>query len=198
TVDFGHNFFGRVLAGGDHAFSSTEFATKIRSVGIWFSNYAANVSYPVGLANTPEAYLIPVGVDVMRSPSDLTGNTLRSWQVLDQAIPVPYTIGSAEINEADWIPLYDSLPDPLAEIRRYSALGAFDDTGVWGDSRINYSSRLIGRSVWNSQWYLIIPAGSLNGDRALALEMFINGRTGDGEGVKDIKLLFETYSYSGN
>ena len=198
TIDFGHNFFGRVLAGGDHAFSSTEFATKIRSVGLWFSNYAANVSYPVGLANTPEAYLIPVGVDVMRSPSDLTGNTLRSWQVLDQAIPVPYTIGSAEINDADWIPLYDSLPDPLAAIRRYSALGAFDDAGVWSDSRVNHNSRLIGRSVWNSQWYLIIPAGSLNGDRALALEMFINGKSGDGNGVKDIKLLFETYSYSGN
>jgi hypothetical protein len=199
TVDFGYNFFGRVLAGGDHAFSSSDFATKIRSIGIWFSNYGTNVvGYPLGLAYTPEAYLIPVGVDVMRSPSDLTGNTLRSWQVLDQAIPVPYEIGDTEINATDWIPLYDSLPGPLAALRRYNALGAYDDTGVWNSSRINYSSRLIGRSVWNSQWYLIIPAGSLNGARTLALDMFINGKNGDGNGVKDIKLLFETYSYSGN
>ncbi len=197
TVDFGYNFFGRVLAGGDHMFSSTEFATKIRSIGIWFSNYNANVEYPLGLANTPEAYLIPAGVDVMRSPTDLTGKTLRSWQVMDQAIPVPYSIG-AELNNTDWIPLYDSLPDPMNAIRRYNALRACDDTGAWSDTRINYSSRLIGRSVWNSQWYLIIPAGSLNGDRSLALDKFINGKSGDGNGVKDIKLLFETYSYSGH
>ena len=197
TVDFGYNFFGRVLAGGDHYFISSDFATKIRSIGIWFSNYAANVEYPLGLASTPEAYLIPAGIDIMRSPSDLTGGTIRSWEVMDQAIPVPYSIGS-ELENTDWIPLYDSLPDSLAAIRRYNALRACDDTGVWGSTRINYSSRLIGRSVWNSQWYLIIPAGSLNGDRTLALEKFINGKNGDGNGVKDIKLLFETYSYSGN
>ena len=60
------------------------------------------------------------------------------------------------------------------------------------------NSRLIGRSVWNTRWLLIIPAGTLNNDRSLGLDYFINGVSGDGNGVKDIKLLFKTYSYSGN
>ena len=149
------------------------------------------------LANTPRVYLVPAGADIIRSPSDLTGNTLRSWQVQDQAIPVPYAIGDADINAPDWIPLYDSLPDSLATLRRYASMRAYHDGGSWSTSELNYNSRLIGRSVWNTQWYLIIPAGTLNSDRLLALEYFINGTQGDGNGIKDIKLFFETYSYSG-
>jgi len=200
TIDYGHNFFGRLLAGGDNAYSPSHFATKIRSVGIWFSNYNSNASTTGGgLANTPHVYLVPAGADVIRSPSDLTGNTLRSWQVQDQAIPVPYAIGDVDINKPDWIPLYDSLgPDSLATLRRYPSMRAYHDGGGWSVSELNYSSRLIGRSVWNTQWYLIIPAGTLNSDRRLALEYFINGTAGDGNGIKDIKLFFETYSYSGN
>ncbi len=200
TIDFGHNFFGRLLAGGDHAYDPSHFATKIRSVGIWFSNYNNNaVSTGGGLANTPHIYLVPAGADIIRSPSDLTGNTLRSWQVQDQAIPVPYNIGDADINAPDWIPLYDSLgPDSLATLRRFPSMRAYHDAGGWSTSELNYNSRLIGRSVWNTQWYLIIPAGTLNSDRHLALEYFINGAQGDGNGIKDIKLFFETYSYSGN
>jgi hypothetical protein len=56
---------------------------------------------------------------------------------------------------------------------------------------MTYSSRLIGRSVWNTKWLLIIPAGTLYYDRGVALSAFING-------VSDIKLYFQTYSYSGN
>ena len=63
-------------------------------------------------------------------------------------------------------------------------------------------SRLIGRSVWNSRWLLIIPAGTLHSDRNEGLERFINGalvgNQRDGNGVSDIKLFFQTYAYSGN
>ena len=52
-------------------------------------------------------------------------------------------------------------------------------------------SRLIGRSVWNTRWLLIIPAGTLHSDRQRALDTFING-------VSDIKVFFQTYAYSGN
>src|SRR5262249_42518072 len=38
-VNFGENFFGWPLGGGDNTYNSTKFATKIRSVGVWFSNY---------------------------------------------------------------------------------------------------------------------------------------------------------------
>jgi hypothetical protein len=63
-------------------------------------------------------------------------------------------------------------------------------------------SRLIGRSVWNTRWLLIIPAGTLHTDRNEGLERFVNGALfngeRDGNGVSDIKLFFHTYAYSGN
>ncbi len=62
---------------------------------------------------------------------------------------------------------------------------------------MTFNSRLVGRSVWNTQWVLIIPAGTLNSDRDDALDRFINGADGT-NGVTDIKLHFKTYSYEGN
>ena len=59
-------------------------------MGIWFSNYAG-----YGLSNTPRVYLVPVGADVLRSPSDDTLAT-REWQVADQSLPVPFPIGASE------------------------------------------------------------------------------------------------------
>ncbi len=53
------------------------------------------------------------------------------------------------------------------------------------------SNRLIGRSVWNSKWKLVIPGTTLLNDPNEGLERFI--RT-----VRDVKLHFVTYSYSGN
>ena len=57
------------------------------------------------------------------------------------------------------------------------------------------NTRLVGRSVWNTRWLLIIPAGALLNDRDQALDTLI----GDGhDGVQDIQIGFETYSNSGN
>ena len=53
------------------------------------------------------------------------------------------------------------------------------------------NSRLIGRSVWNSQWKLVIPGYTLLGDAEEGLDRFV--RT-----VRDVRLHFVTYSYSGN
>ena len=52
-------------------------------------------------------------------------------------------------------------------------------------------SRLVGRSVWNTEWVLIIPGGTLLNDANAGLDTFINI-------VSDIKIYFQTYSYSGN
>ena len=71
------------------------------------------------------------------------------------------------------------------------------------DDRLD-ATRLIGRSVWNDQWYLIIPAGSMNADRDKALSVFVSGLDTNGDGkldlkpVTDIKIGFRTYSQSGN
>jgi hypothetical protein len=49
----------------------------------------------------------------------------------------------------------------------------------------------VGRSVWNTGWTLIIPGRTLNTDPDEGLDRFI-------EQVSDIKLVFETYGFSGN
>ena len=63
TINFGQNFFGWPLGGGDNSYDSSHFATKIRSVGVWFANYNNTT-----LANQPRVYLVPVGSDIMTSP----------------------------------------------------------------------------------------------------------------------------------
>lgn len=198
SVNFGENFFGNPLAAGQNAYDSSRFATKIRGVGVWFTGYDGGTNNTDSvLARQPRVYLIPAGQDVMRSPSwDGTqrapggnGSRLRSWQVVDQAIPMPYPVGD-ELNSRDWIPIHDSLPGPWAQARRHPSIRAYQDRG-FDLSELTYDSRLIGRSVWNTQWYLIIPVGTLGSNRDAALDAFT-------QTVKDIKLYFQTYSYSGN
>ena len=66
------------------------------------------------------------------------------------------------------------------------------------------SKRLIGRSVWNDRWLLVIPASSLSSERVNALKTFIHGldTNKDGRvdvpGVSDIQIGFRAYSRSGN
>ena len=56
--------------------------------------------------------------------------------------------------------------------------------------------------MWNTQWLLVIPAQSLGSNEANALQQLIAGSlkpdgSRDGNGIKDIKLLLQTYSYQG-
>jgi hypothetical protein len=192
TITFGQNFFGWPLGGGDNAYDSSHFATKVRSVGVWFANYNS-----LALANTPYVYLFPVGDDVCRSPSSLTGET-RQWKVVDQLLPVPYLNPNTWSNSASWIPGNDMLGGAYWDIRRFASFLAYNDGGTFNPAQVTSSSRLIGRSVWNTRWMLIIPAGTLGSDRNAALQTFVNGPLRDGNGVSDIKIFFQTYSYSGN
>lgn len=185
TIEQGKNYFGWDLAGGDSAYDSTHFATKIRSIGIWFSNYD-NTS----LAQEPRVYLIPVGADTLRSPGG-DGSYHRTWKIIDQVLPVPFPASSQDIAQEDWIPLHDTFTTQFAAHRRFPSLRAFNDSGDYTEDEAIYSSRLIGRSVWNTRWMLIIPASTLNANREYAIESFINN-------VTDIKIFFETYSYSGD
>ena len=184
TVTFGLNFFGWPLGGGDSAYDPSRFATKVRSVGVWFEHYNAS-----GLSLTPRVYLVPVGMDVLRSP---TGNTLatREWRVIDQALPEPFPIGASVLADPAWIPVNDSLGGTFADLRRHAGFRAYHDSG-FSVAEMTTDSRLIGRSVWNTDWLLIIPGGTLLFDPNQGLEAFINS-------VTDIKIYFQTYSYAGN
>ncbi|MBP7829411.1 MAG: hypothetical protein KA248_05800 [Kiritimatiellae bacterium] len=194
----GKNYFGHDLAGGDNAYDPTHQATKIRSAGIWFTGY--NVTFNTnttggGLANEPRVYLVPVGQDVMRSPTR-EGLETRNWKVLDQAMPLPYDVGGMDIDNPDYQPIMDSLAEPLACIRRFASLRAYHDKGQFDEDETHNNGRLVGRSVWNTRWLLIIPGRTLLADPDLAIERFIHG-DGSGNGIKDIKIFFQTYSIAG-
>lgn len=194
TIDLGLNFFGRPLGGGDHAYDSSHFATKIRSVGVWFNNFNN-----LALSDTPRVFLIPVGSDVMRSPAGNLSRT-REWKIVEQSIPLPSLLGGTVPSELDWTPVNDTLSESFVDIRQYAPFRAYHDAG-YNRSQVTYDSRLIGRSVWNTEWWLVIPAGFLSSDRTEGLQRLINGAsvngTRDGNGIKDILMLFQTYSYQG-
>ena len=203
SIDFAKNFFGKDLMAGDHALDSSYYATKISAAGVKLEGYSSDV-----LGATPTVYLVPAGIDAMRVPGGGEDGTLLYWNVADQVIPVPYAIGSTELDNPDWQPLFSGETggiDPMAKIRRIPSFRAIigDD-----DDAEPASTRLIGRSAWNTRWVMIIPAGSLLGggaeDRGKALSAFINGvdtdRDGivDVPGVSDIVLGLKTYATSGN
>ncbi len=205
TIDFAKNFFGKDLEAGDHALDSSYYATKIAGAGVKFTGYPTD-----SLAATPVVYLVPAGADRMRIPGGGENGTVLDWNVADQVIPVPYAIGATELDDTDWIPTYTGYSggiDAMAKIRRlpsFRALIADEDD----DDKALASTRLVGRSAWNTKWVMIIPAGQLLGgnaeDRARALSIFVNGedsnRDGviDRPGVADIELGLKTYATSGN
>jgi len=156
---------------------------------------------PNGLAATPYVYLIPCGQDSMRSPPLGDTSTVRTWNVNDVAIPLPFNLSASDFSAAPFYTSADSLTEPLFAVRKQEAfrpvstLTAFNPSiyGANGSFQPSqYSNeRLIGRSVWNSQWKLVIPGRTLLADPNQGLARFINS-------VKDIHLYFITYSYSGN
>jgi hypothetical protein len=147
-------------------------------------------SDPNSLSATPYIYVIPVGVDSMRSPSSLDANIVRSWTVEDQAIPLPFDVGGAFSSETGFASGQTSLRESFV-LRKHSAFRAVPAGTVFSSANGFTNARLIGRSVWNSKWKVVIPGATL-----LALPQ--NGMTKFLEQVKDIQLHFESYSYSGN
>ena len=218
TIASGRNLFGGPLLPGDSAFSPTSFATKIHSVGVALPGYigmtdpatnATDIDYadgtspddpdapwlhPDALAATPYIYLIPVGVDSMRSPPLGDTGGVRTWQVNDVTVPLPFNIGASEFSTLQWWQSSDFLSEEMFSVRKHQAFRPVSDASVFGfdlsPSQFT-NSRLIGRSVWNSEWKIVIPGNTLLNDPDEGLRRLI--RT-----LEDIQLHFITYSYSGN
>lgn len=194
----GLNFFGQPLASGDHRFTESNFATKVHSAGVVFEGYQGMGSAPApnGLSATPHVYLIPVGADRMRAPPLGDADEQREWQVLDHALPLPFDIGAIETSGGDGEILAGgsmSLGGGFLTPRKHQAFRAVgDDTFFLTNRSDEYTnSRLIGRSVVNSKWLLVIPAAELLNDPDEGLARFI-------ESVSDIKIHLRTYSHAGN
>lgn len=210
TIDFAKNLFGNDLAFDDAQFDSSWYATKISAAGVWFEGY--NEKRPgyngaSAFSTTPNVYLVPVGTDKMRE-SGSEGETIAAFDVVDQTIPAPYPLTAAEIAEANRLPLYTDGEfggvDAVTRIRRHPSFRAYYGArGATPTDTALDATRLTGRSVWNTRWLLVIPAGTLNANRAQALRAFIRGLDADRDGVvdvnpvRDIHIGFKTYSNSG-
>jgi len=179
----GLNFFGLPLGPGDSAYDASQFATKIASAGIWFKNYDTT-----RLANTPRVYLLPAGKDVIR-PRDASGE-LRYWNITEQLLPVPYPITPDDLANPDWLARVDGLNGQLFASKPYARLRAYPYSPNLVPDELNTDTRLIGRSVWNTQWLLVIPGSTLLADPGVGIERFIAD-------VDDIYLYFQTYAYAG-
>jgi hypothetical protein len=209
----------------DSRFVSTSFANRITSVGIWLRG----VSSMSPTANV-EAYLVPIGNDVLRNP--LYSNPITTpdlsrfseWKVLEELLPLPELLsrgsvqftaaGGTTITRADmltqtlakgWIPamhsgssaargfgdgtayndgtqLYSVNTLPF-NVRRYGAFLANHDNVA--QQELSTSNRLVGRSVWNTRWMLVIP------NRSISMDALLNQLT-------DIELRINYKQYSTN
>ncbi|MEI6342190.1 MAG: hypothetical protein WCR07_09540 [Verrucomicrobiota bacterium] len=220
TVARGFNLFGRELAAGDNTFAQSAFATKIFGVGVALTGYrgmnnpalngAGGVSPsdppssfldPLAMAATPEIYLIPVGVDSMRSPPLGDTSAIRSWSVEDVAIPMPFNIGGSDFSSKNLWLASDSLTEPLFTVRKHQSFRPVSNPALFSPSlygnngsllRSQFTNnRLVGRSAWNSRWKIVIPGYTLLNNPNEGLDRFI-------QTINDVKLHFVTYSYSGN
>ena len=225
VIEEGLNFFGQPLAHGDHAFSSSSFATKVFALGVALEGYKgmdtpgfntgtvsgtggttptdpdATFLDPTGMSATPYVYVIPVGLDSMRSPPLGDQGTVRTWAVEDVTVPMPFNVGASDFSSKKYWQSSDSLQEPLYALRKHQAFrpvpsATLFTANIYGGSgglqRSQFTnSRLIGRSVWNNRWKLVVPGTSLLNNPEDGLDRFI--RT-----VKDIKLHVVSYSYSGN
>jgi len=225
TIADGMNLFGLPLAAGDHAYHSSSFATKIFGLGVALEGYKGmdtpspnstaitgsgavspadpNLAFmdQTALAATPYVYLIPVGLDSMRSPPLGDQSTVRTWSVQDVTVPMPFNIGGSDFSTKKLWQSSDSLTEPLFSIRKHQAFrpvptATFFTPNIYGGNgglaRSQFTnSRLIGRSVWNSKWKLVIPGQTLLNNPSEGLDRFI-------QSVKDVKLHIVSYSYSGN
>jgi len=179
----GLNFFGQPLGPGDSTYDATQFTTKIAAVGVWFEGYDTT-----HLAETPRVYLLPAGDDVLRPRN--TDNRLRYWNVAEQLLPLPYVLGEADMADPSWIASNDGLSGQIFNRKPYASFRAYPYQADFIPNQMNTDTRLIGRSVWNTRWVLVIPGSTLLADSQDGIETFMAD-------VDDIYIYFQTYAYAG-
>jgi len=207
TIQHAKNFFGLSYAAGDHNYSPSSYSTKISSIGIVLPGYIGMdpyasgspgaggpaSSHPDALGATPYVYLIPCGDDFMLAPPLGDTNTVRSWTVHDQALPLPYNLGASNFNTTNFFTSTGTLSEQPWIVRKHQAFRPVADAAFfYGSAPAEFTNtRLIGRSVWNNQWKLVIPAYTLLSNEQEGLNRFVRS-------VKDVQIFLRTYSHSGN
>jgi hypothetical protein len=118
------------------------------------------------LAATPYVHFIPCGNDYIYAPPFGDTDTIRSWTVHDQALPLPYNLGASAFNKTQFSNSSGTLTEQPWIPRKHRACRQVSDP-AFCCSNIPAeltNSRLIGRRVWNGQWRIVIPAYTLLSD----------------------------------
>ena len=115
---------------------------------------------------------------------------LRFWNVVEQLLPLPHPITQDDMQRPNWIPSMDGVQGQMYTLKPYASFQAFPYSDTLKPDELTTDTRLIGRSVWNTKWVLVIPGSSLLADPEQGLVDFI-------EDVDDIYVYFQTYSYAG-
>jgi hypothetical protein len=203
----GYNFFGLPLLPGDHSFSASNFSTKIYSVGMVMRGYVGmdpyaagtvnagspNTTSPDALSATPYVYLIPTGTDYMIAPPLGDTGGVRGFDVHDQALPLPFNLGATSFSSTQFFNANGTLSEQPWILRKHQAFRpVYDPAFFYTTVPAEFSSsRLVGRSVWNGGWKIVIAANTLHSSEQEGLSRFVRS-------VKDIELFLRTYSHAGN
>lgn len=190
TVQSGLNLFGWPST-GDATLPSDRFAIKLHSHAVRFSHYPG---FP--LNQQANVYLVPVGADVMRTPTCPEAPT-RQWNLLDQTLPLPFPIGTQDLDTVGWMP-WDALDGGSGAMVRRRLIPTVAGCAAGDPLCTDVSFKLTGRSIWNTRWLLIIPGSELLGaNPQQGVDVFVRGNAPTGTGVRDIQLVLSSYGYSG-
>ncbi|NLE57221.1 MAG: hypothetical protein GX616_02595, partial [Planctomycetes bacterium] len=203
----GNNFFGN---GPDAPYGGANFPvslnTKLRNFAIRLQGVDADA-----LGIDPDnayvsVFLMPLGQSVLRENTNaptVEENEPRAWSVVDQWLPAPPLVSVQNPAVQDryfspWVSTANSGGNYLNAIKRFRETEAQIDLG----QPIEFKSELAGRSVWNTQWMLVIPGKqwTANADPNVIrnrLMTFIYGATGSpaaDTGITDIRIVMQAYA----
>ncbi len=139
------------------------------------------------LLDVPPKYVAQFrDVDRLNLPSP---ERCRAYGVDELCEDFPWA--ESELVSPGFIPTLNGIDGGYSELRRHGDFRMYHDAGgAVQESELILDSRLIGRSVWNSEWLLIIPGAGLHVDANTGLRQLA-------ETVSDLKLHFKTYSHQG-
>jgi hypothetical protein len=118
---------------------------------------------------------------------------VRGFDVQDQALPLPFNLGATSFSSTQFFNASGTLSEQPWILRKHQAFRpVYDPAFFYTTVPAEFSSsRLVGRSVWNGGWKIVIPANTLHSNEQEGLTRFVRS-------VKDIELFLRTYSHSGN
>jgi hypothetical protein len=189
----GQNVFGQPLSGGDHAFDPSRLRDQdpLRGRLVLRLPVGRRAERPApGAARLPDSGGRGRHVHPERRIARQVSGCGRSWTSRCRC--------RCRRSRPAWIrssftPLLDSLNGRIGSTRAATPVSGPITTPRprWITTSWCSDSRLVGRSVWNTEWVMIIPGLTLNSDPDEGLDRFISQ-------VTDIQLIFQTYGHTGN